>query len=445
MADQDPIEGRGRRSDYACEQKPLGRGGYAEVFPALHKPSGVRVAFKRLRTSIDETVPERMRREIKVMGLLDDEPHVMPVLDFSARYDWYVMPLAEGDAVALRAGLVAGTALVEVLAACVAALRAAHDVNYAHRDITPHNVLRLEDGTWVLSDWGLARAHRGHTTRLLTGSGGQVGTEGFVAPEVMRGESPGNDPAADVYSLGRVAAWALEGRFPLAGEPMIPSGPFRRLVKETTREDPRARPSLAALEAMLTELDLGPAPLPVEEAERLVEAGREGDRAAWEGLLALALDNLDDEVVLDQLRHAPQRALGGLAEEDPGSVGRVAEAMRRHLDESFGERSFSSLDAMLSFIFRCCRAAAATEDMGLLEDCAGTLFAAEASCHQYGQRHETRSWLEGLRGEAARTVARALRADPAAVDWYTDEGWRPGPGTDRAIRSSLSAASSTRS
>jgi hypothetical protein len=223
---------------------------------------------------------------------------------------------------------------------------------------------------------------------------------------------------------------------------MIPSGPFRRLVKETTREDPRDRPSLAALEAMLAELDLGPAPLPVEEAERLVEAGREGDRAAWEGLLALALDNLDDgEVVLDQLRHAPQRALSELVEDDPGSVERLAEAMRRHLDES----SFSSLDAMLSFIFRCCRAAAATEDMGLLEDCAGTLFAAEASCHQYGQRHETRSWLEGLRGEAARTVARALRADPAAVDWYNDEGWGPAPGTDRAIRSSLSAAPSTRS
>jgi hypothetical protein len=75
--------------------------------------------------------------------------------------------------------------------------------------------------------------------------------------------------------------------------------------------------------------------------------------------------------------------------------------------------------------------------MGPLEDCAVSLCAAEADCHQYGPRHKTRQWLEELRGEEAKTLARVLRGNSKAASWYTDEGWQPGPTTDRAIRSAL--------
>ena len=41
----------------------------------------------------------RMRREIEAAQLLGGNPHVMPVLDYSDRHDWFVMPLA-GDTAA---------------------------------------------------------------------------------------------------------------------------------------------------------------------------------------------------------------------------------------------------------------------------------------------------------------------------------------------------------
>jgi serine/threonine protein kinase len=76
------------RSDYACDARRLGHGGYAEVFAATHKPTGRRVAFKRLhpsqKWSRKDSVP-RMRREIEVMREMATHPHVMPVLDGMGR------------------------------------------------------------------------------------------------------------------------------------------------------------------------------------------------------------------------------------------------------------------------------------------------------------------------------------------------------------------------
>ena len=396
----------GQRSDYACDKKPLGSGGYAVVHRAIHKPTGTEVALKRLRKSVDDTAADRMQREIKVMRQLDHEKHVMSVIDFSVRWNWYVMPLAVGDAYALRNDLIKESGLVDLLRACLKALTAAHEAQYVHRDLTPHNILRLPGGLWVVSDWGLVRARPGHTTRVLTSSGSVVGTDGFVAPEVMRGHSHGNEPAADVYSLGRVAAWAVTGITPLAGEELLPSGPFRQLVRSATRDQPSARPSLPVFTEMLSEIDLEPPPLPADEASLLVEEGREGKKSAWTQLLELALDHLSDaELILDYVAKVPQARLNELAEEDIEAVSRLAEAMRQHLEKNFGERSFSRLDEMLLFILRCCRASVAVQEMGPLEDCAVSLCAAEADCHQYGPRHKTRQWLEeppGGRGQDAR-------------------------------------------
>jgi hypothetical protein len=55
------IEAPGVRRGYTCDAKPCGTGGYAEVFPATHKPTGTRVALKRLKAKFDEDTRTRMR------------------------------------------------------------------------------------------------------------------------------------------------------------------------------------------------------------------------------------------------------------------------------------------------------------------------------------------------------------------------------------------------
>src|SRR6185312_14933484 len=92
------------------------------------------------------------------------------------------------------------------------ALAAAHARGVVHRDVKPENVLRDENGTARLTDFGIARLAAGprrtRTTRI-------VGTPDYLAPEVIEGCPP--TPAVDVYALATVLFELLTGWSPFGG------------------------------------------------------------------------------------------------------------------------------------------------------------------------------------------------------------------------------------
>lgn len=124
-----------------------------------------------------------------------------------------------------------------------------------HRDVTPPNIVRItHDGQarWVIADFGLVRRPRGLTTVVRTMVGSEFGTAGFAAPEAW------DDPhamtaQADIYSLGRVVAWAVTGRLPAPNRTLLPDdGPWRTFVQRATQDEPTARPiSMRALVALM--------------------------------------------------------------------------------------------------------------------------------------------------------------------------------------------------
>lgn len=208
---------RGQRDDYALDPKPIGRGGQAEVFGATHKPSGTRVAFKRLRNRTEESLA-RMRREVEICQELDDIPHVMPVLDVSVDGEWFVMALAGGNLEGLRRGLRLPEELVGMLEQLLEAVDRAHAEGYVHRDIKPANVLLLAPGSWVLADWGIVRRPRGLTSvdgRTIVGR--SYGKVGFAAPELAT-DAHAAGPASDIYSIGQLIGWVVTGRNPSGGQ-----------------------------------------------------------------------------------------------------------------------------------------------------------------------------------------------------------------------------------
>lgn len=444
----DPSTFPGNRKAYAVDKRPRATGGYAEIFEATVKATGERVAFKRLRDTMPESTG-RFRREIRIQCELDGYPHVMQVLDVDPGGRWYVMPLAEGDAVDLANELKDEHALVALILHAIDGLRAGHDLGYVHRDVTPHNLLAFgepADRRWVVGDWGLVRQPHGQTTRKFTKTGVPIGTEGFIAPELLRDAHREASPAADVFSLGRLVAWALTGHWPLAGERLAPPGPFRRLVQRATANDPALRPSFDELLELVAAVTFTPAPDPAERAKQLEQGINDGDEIAADDLLELALDNPQEHpIFFDSLPSVRGERLRLFVQSRPDEAEQLVAAMRDHLLDTDGDRHFNNVNEPLMWLQLVASNAIAVNELGLAEDSAEALFEAEARWDRFDQRRRTRNFLERVHDdEAARAIARALQRVPQAVDWYLREDWRPSERTHRAIRAVLSAEAQPR-
>jgi len=132
---------------------------------------------------------ERLAHEVKLARTIGD-PNVCRVFDFEQAhgYAFITMELATGgtlrDALASNDSAVARSAGERIAdaTAVIGGLAAIHAAGIVHRDVTPQNVLRMNDGRLVVSDFGLASAVSGTTTSI------QGGTVGYMAPEVLRGE-----------------------------------------------------------------------------------------------------------------------------------------------------------------------------------------------------------------------------------------------------------------
>lgn len=225
--------------NYRLESVPIGDGGQAEVFRAEHKITGAIVALKRRKTGFDEAT-DRMRREIEVQSSIT-HPHVIPILDFDQDgWQWFTMPLAIKTLEKLDIPLESSD-LSAILRDAALGLQAAHEGGYVHRDIKPSNLLLLDNGQWVVADWGLVRRPHGLTTARHTRTGVFLGTEGFAPPEAH--DSAHSATASwDSYSLGRVAAWALTGKWPAPNIELPAPEPWRRFVRVLTESDPTRRP-----------------------------------------------------------------------------------------------------------------------------------------------------------------------------------------------------------
>ncbi|MFM7203593.1 MAG: serine/threonine-protein kinase PknK [Myxococcota bacterium] len=127
--------------------------------------------------------------------------------DFSSLTPVTNLPLPLLSAESLRRILLVSAHLCEVLAFI-------HAQGVIHRDLKPSNVLLTEEGLPILVDFGLTAFWGGRD--VLKTIGGGWGTEAYMCPEQIRGETL--DVRADLYSFGCLLYQMLTGRPPFLGE-----------------------------------------------------------------------------------------------------------------------------------------------------------------------------------------------------------------------------------
>ncbi|MFF1739448.1 AbiJ-related protein [Streptomyces mirabilis] len=404
---------RGDRNDYRCAQFRLPDSGQADVFEATHKQTKISVALKKLHQKHpSERQIARMRREIEIGLGLDGHPHAVPILDHGPDHTWFVMPWADATAKARQTVLQNEPdelrALVDALASV---LHKAHADGWLHRDIKASNILYL-DNRWTLADWGIVRRPRGETTKVGR-TGTSIGTAGFAAPELSVNPHSATF-SSDIYSIGRVIAWALTGEEPLANLSLLPPqpGPWRNIVKKATNPDPMLRPQTIPDLISLIEVEFTEAPVdPIVHATRLIETASEGDQSAADAFLALLADHPGDYgLYIEQLTQLAVSQAGQALERDLPQAHVILRSLAEHVDGD-GTRwvQFGEAATVVSWLHNVACYAASRRQWDLLEDATDVMCIWDAAWDQWRPQKEIRSWLESLRGEAAVAVASVLR------------------------------------
>ncbi|MFD5323967.1 bifunctional serine/threonine-protein kinase/ABC transporter substrate-binding protein [Streptomyces sp. NPDC127092] len=210
----------------------------------------------------------RFRREVEAARRVVS-PWAVPVAgaDPDAPEPWMATAYVPGPSLgeAVRAHGPLPERSVRILGGAVArALAAVHAAGLVHRDVKPGNILLAVDGPRLI-DFGIARA-TGETG--LTSADMVVGTPGFLAPEQAEARAAEIGPAADVFALGCLLAYATTGRPPFGtgaldallyrtvhDEPDLTGVPegLLGLVRQCLAKEPAARPTAAEVAHLLTE------------------------------------------------------------------------------------------------------------------------------------------------------------------------------------------------
>lgn len=299
-------------------ERLLGQGGFGWVFLGRDE-GGAQAAVKVLkpRYAGDPQFETRFRNESQTAAKLE-HPNIIRVRSVGkeGKNVYFGMDYCPDSLGArlTRTGPLPEADILRIALDVVRALGFAHAQGIIHRDIKPDNVMLREDGTAVLTDFGIARAVSGYVAS--TGANMTVGTPQYLSPEQAQGREL--DPRVDFYSLGVTLYKAATGEVPFNATDWFElarmhvedpppslrkhrpelSKRFERVVVKCLAKHPDDRYQTAAeLEADLTDvqsgkrptMEVGAAPMLSKEivALRNVRPGRR--RGPWIVVLALGL------------------------------------------------------------------------------------------------------------------------------------------------------------
>ncbi len=260
----------------------IGTGGMAVVYKARCHRLNRLVAVKILKDDYleDEEFRRRFHSESQAVAMLS-HPNIVSVYDVSTSLtaDYIVMELIDGITLKQymeKKGVLNWKETLHFAIQIAKALEHAHSRGIVHRDIKPHNVMVLKNGSVKVTDFGIARM----MSKANTLTKEALGSVHYISPEQAKGGRVDN--RSDIYSLGVVMYEMMSGRPPYDGEspvavaiqhinggavlpsvlnPNIPGGLEQIIMKAMGHEPGERFPSATAMLGDLDEFRKNPAML----------------------------------------------------------------------------------------------------------------------------------------------------------------------------------------
>ena len=262
----------------------LGHGGMGVVYSATHPVIGKRAAIKILRPEVSRSpiAVQRFIQEARAVNQIG-HPNIVDIFAYGALPDgraYHVMDLLVGEPLRrrLKRSVLHPSEAASVIDDIASALIAAHEHGFVHRDLKPDNVFLVShQDRWPavkLLDFGLAKLMPEYgVASFTTKVGAMLGTPEYMSPEQARGV--GVDHRTDIYALGVVMFESIAGKRPFpvladsfatllqhAEEPPLSLADsvadlppeMVQLVDAMLAKTPQARPSLAAVRAVIKRL-----------------------------------------------------------------------------------------------------------------------------------------------------------------------------------------------
>lgn len=279
VLDPDQSQGRWRSlelpatiGDYDLIEE-IGRGGMGVVFRGRQRSLDREVAVKMIlrgRLASDADL-QRFFAEASATARLEHQ-NIIPVYDVGdiEGRPFFSMKLVSGRTLAdlVVDGPLSQREAAGLVGKVARAIAMAHRHGVLHRDLKPSNILIDDDGSPLVTDFGLAK--QASSQADLTRSGVLVGTPAYMSPEQAGGRRTLVGEASDIYSLGCVLYFALTGRPPFVGDSPME---LVMLVVEQDPTPPRTlRPSLDRdLEMIVIRCLQKPIDLRYQSAEALAD------------------------------------------------------------------------------------------------------------------------------------------------------------------------------
>jgi len=209
---------------YDVDPRPIGKGGFGEVFVATDLLFDRKVVIKTIIASqlygIDEPVYRKQffKESLIAAKLGLESDYIVKVYDYgydrTSELPFFVMEFVQGRDLSSDVGVFPWEEAVKVLEHIFRALLVAHQKGVVHSDISPDNIMFDEiTGKYKLNDFGLAKLLNSTLMRRGSMKSFTGGKPGFLPP--LDWQTGLRNKHSDLYGLAATLMYLLTGRLPM--------------------------------------------------------------------------------------------------------------------------------------------------------------------------------------------------------------------------------------